>query len=195
VFFRWLHFRQPRRQQPHVAAHSSDHRIGSGLRLRDRRPFGGARHPLRPHFARSSSAPFRVGANSGSPGSRPAGPCWLACSAGRLCSTSTGHDYAGSEQGGDRIRADRLFAAGARVVRRPVGVPEPQFCAVSRPARTLIAAEAGVMGADPQRIAARTCWSHDRGRSLIPAASRSTTSAMRAARRSGRRVVASIHRR
>src|SRR5689334_23930943 len=31
VFFRWLHFRQPRRQQPHVAAHSSDHRIGSGL--------------------------------------------------------------------------------------------------------------------------------------------------------------------
>ena len=32
VFFSWLHFRQPRRQQPHVAAHSSDHRIGSGLR-------------------------------------------------------------------------------------------------------------------------------------------------------------------
>jgi hypothetical protein len=31
-----------------------------------------------------------------------------------------------------------------------------------------------------------------RGRSLTPAASRSTTSAMRAARRSGRRVVASI---
>ena len=56
VFFRWLHFRQPRRQQPHVAAHSSDHRIGSGLRPRDRRPFVGARHPLRPHFARSSSA-------------------------------------------------------------------------------------------------------------------------------------------
>ena len=32
VFFSWLHLRQPRRQQPHVAAHSSDHRIGSGLR-------------------------------------------------------------------------------------------------------------------------------------------------------------------
>jgi hypothetical protein len=32
VFFSWLHFRQPRRQEPHVAAHSSDHRIGSGLR-------------------------------------------------------------------------------------------------------------------------------------------------------------------
>ena len=59
VFFRWLHFRQPRRQQPHVAAHSSDHRIGSGLRPRDRRPFVGARHPLRPHFARSSSAGHR----------------------------------------------------------------------------------------------------------------------------------------
>jgi hypothetical protein len=59
VFFRWLHFRQPRRQQPHVAAHSSDHRIGSGLRARDRRPFVGARHPLRPHFARSSSAGHR----------------------------------------------------------------------------------------------------------------------------------------
>jgi 2-polyprenyl-3-methyl-5-hydroxy-6-metoxy-1,4-benzoquinol methylase len=36
---------------------------------------------------------------------------------------------------------------------------------------------------------------YDRGRSLIPAASRPTTSAMRAARRSGRRVVASIQRR
>ena len=59
VFFSWLHFRQPRRQQPHVAAHSSDHRIGSGLRPRDRRPFVGARHPLRPHFARSSSAGHR----------------------------------------------------------------------------------------------------------------------------------------
>ena len=59
VFFRWLHFRQPRRQQPHVAAHSSDHRIGSGLRPRDRRPFVGARHPLRPRFARSSSAGHR----------------------------------------------------------------------------------------------------------------------------------------
>jgi len=59
VFFRWLHFRQPRRQQPHVAAHSSDHRIGSGLRPRDRRPFAGARHPLRPHSARSSSAGHR----------------------------------------------------------------------------------------------------------------------------------------
>ena len=59
VFFRWLHFRQPRRQEPHVAAHSSDHRIGSGLRPRDRRPFVGARHPLRPHFARSSSAGHR----------------------------------------------------------------------------------------------------------------------------------------
>jgi hypothetical protein len=35
---------------------------------------------------------------------------------------------------------------------------------------------------------------HGRGRSLIPAASRSTTSAMRAARRSGRRVVESIQR-
>jgi hypothetical protein len=57
--FSWLHFRQPRRQQPHVAAHSSDHRIGSGLRPRDRRPFVGARHPLRPHFARSSSAGHR----------------------------------------------------------------------------------------------------------------------------------------
>jgi hypothetical protein len=59
VFFSWLHFRQPRRQLPHVAAHSSDHRIGSGLRPRDRRPFVGARHPLRPHFARSSSAGHR----------------------------------------------------------------------------------------------------------------------------------------
>ena len=59
VFFSWLHFRQPRRQQPHVAAHSSDHRIGSGLRPRDRRPFVGARHPLRPHLARSSSAGHR----------------------------------------------------------------------------------------------------------------------------------------
>ena len=59
VFFSWLHFRQPRRQQPHVAAHSSDHRIGSGLRPRDRRPFAGARHPLRPHFTRSSSACHR----------------------------------------------------------------------------------------------------------------------------------------
>jgi hypothetical protein len=59
VFFRWLHFRQPRRQQPHVAAHSSDHRIGSGLSPRDRRPFVGARHPLRPHSARSSSAGHR----------------------------------------------------------------------------------------------------------------------------------------
>lgn len=59
VFFSWLHFRQPRRQQPHVAAHSSDHRIGSGLRPRDRRPFVGARHPLRPQFARSSSAGHR----------------------------------------------------------------------------------------------------------------------------------------
>jgi hypothetical protein len=59
VFFSWLHFRQPRRQQPHVAAHSSNHRIGSGLRPRDRRPFVGARHPLRPHFARSSSAGHR----------------------------------------------------------------------------------------------------------------------------------------
>jgi hypothetical protein len=59
VFFSWLHFRQPRRQQPHVAAHSSDHRIGSGLGPRDRRPFVGARHPLRPHFARSSSAGHR----------------------------------------------------------------------------------------------------------------------------------------
>ena len=59
VFFSWLHFRQPRRQQPHVAAHSSDHRIGSGLRPRDRRPFAGARHPLRPHFARSSGAGHR----------------------------------------------------------------------------------------------------------------------------------------
>ena len=59
VFFRWLHFRQPRRQQPHVAAHSSDHRIGSGHSPRDRRPFVGARHPLRPHFARSSSAGHR----------------------------------------------------------------------------------------------------------------------------------------
>ncbi len=36
---------------------------------------------------------------------------------------------------------------------------------------------------------------HDRGRCLIPAASRSTTSAMRAARRSGRRLVPSIQRR
>jgi hypothetical protein len=35
----------------------------------------------------------------------------------------------------------------------------------------------------------------DRGRSFTPAASSSTTSAMRAARRSGRRVVASIQRR
>ena len=57
--FSWLHFRQPRRQQPHVAAHSSDHRIGSGLRPRDRRPFVGARHLLRPHFARSSSTGHR----------------------------------------------------------------------------------------------------------------------------------------
>jgi hypothetical protein len=59
VFFGWLHFRQPRRQQPHVAAHRSDHRIGLGLRPRDRRPFVGARHPPRPHFARSSSAGHR----------------------------------------------------------------------------------------------------------------------------------------
>ena len=59
VFFSWLHFRQPRRQEPHVAAHSSDHRIGSGLRPRDCRPFVGAGHPLRPHFARSSSADHR----------------------------------------------------------------------------------------------------------------------------------------
>jgi hypothetical protein len=59
VFFSWLHFRQPRQQEPHVAAHSSDHRIGSGLRPRDRGPFVGARHPLRPHFARSSSAGHR----------------------------------------------------------------------------------------------------------------------------------------
>jgi hypothetical protein len=51
VFFRW--------QQPHVAAHSSDHRIGSGPRPRDRRPFAGARHPPRPHFARSSGAGHR----------------------------------------------------------------------------------------------------------------------------------------
>jgi hypothetical protein len=59
VFFIWFHFRQPRRQEPHVPAHSSDHRIGSGLRPRNRRPFVGARHPLRPHFARSSSAGHR----------------------------------------------------------------------------------------------------------------------------------------
>ena len=38
VFFSWLHFRQPRREAPHVAAHSSDHRIGSGLRPSDRWP-------------------------------------------------------------------------------------------------------------------------------------------------------------
>lgn len=59
VFFSWLHFREQRRQEPHVAAHSSDHRIGSGLRPRDRRPLAGARHPLRPHSARSSSAGHR----------------------------------------------------------------------------------------------------------------------------------------
>ena len=57
VFFSWLHFRQPRRQEPHVAAHSSDHRIGldqvsdPGIAARLSEP-----HPLRPHFARSSSA-------------------------------------------------------------------------------------------------------------------------------------------
>ena len=52
-------FASPGGNKPHVAAHSSDHRIGSGLRPRDRRPFVGARHPLRPHFARSSSAGHR----------------------------------------------------------------------------------------------------------------------------------------
>jgi hypothetical protein len=52
VFFSWLHFRQPRRQEPHVAAHSSDHRIGSGLRPRDRRA------------ARSSEPDIRCGRTS-----------------------------------------------------------------------------------------------------------------------------------
>jgi hypothetical protein len=55
VFLSWLHFRQPRRQEPHVAAHSSDHRIGSGLRLRDRRPSVGARHPLSRHSLANSA--------------------------------------------------------------------------------------------------------------------------------------------
>jgi hypothetical protein len=41
----------------------------------------------------------------------------------------------------------------------------------------------------------RRCHAHGRGRSLIPAASRPVTSAMRAARTSGRRVVASMSRR
>ncbi len=51
-------FCQPRRPEPHVAAHSSDHRIGSvsdpGIAARLSEP-----HPLRPHFARSSSAGHR----------------------------------------------------------------------------------------------------------------------------------------
>ncbi len=47
--------------------------------------------------------------------------------------------------------------------------------------------------AQPGRLAG--CGGYDRGRCLIPAASRSTTSAMRAARSPGRRVVASIQRR
>ena len=55
----------------------------------------------------------------------------------------------------------------------------------------------GVGGRGPLIDSARSivvtgCCVHDRGRSLLPFASRSTTSAMRAARRSGRRVVASI---
>jgi hypothetical protein len=45
------------------------------------------------------------------------------------------------------------------------------------------------------RLGMSGCADHDRGRSLIPAASSSTTSAMRAARTSGRRGVASIQRR
>jgi hypothetical protein len=77
VFFSWLHFRQPRRQQPHVAAHSSDHRIGSGLRPPDRRPFAGARHPLQPHFARSSSA------GHGWPAARDTNSLTLITSSGR----------------------------------------------------------------------------------------------------------------
>jgi hypothetical protein len=56
VLYSWLHLRQPGRQQPHVAAHSSDHRTGSGPRPRDRGPSAGARHPLPPHFARPGSA-------------------------------------------------------------------------------------------------------------------------------------------
>ena len=47
----------------------------------------------------------------------------------------------------------------------------------------------------PGRLARMTGGCGDRDRCLIPAASRSTTSAMRAARRSGRRLVASIQRR
>src|SRR6266516_2533636 len=43
-----------------------------------------------------------------------------------------------------------------------------------------------------QSILVTGCCVHDRGRSLIRSASRPATSAMRAARRSGRRVVASI---
>ena len=56
------------------------------------------------------------------------------------------------------------------------------------PGFTVVAASAGIRGQVTHRP-------HGRGRSLIPAASRSTTSVMRAARRSGRRVVASIQRR
>lgn len=59
VFFSWLHFRQPRRQQPHVAAHSSDHRIGPGSQTPGTPPVRRSRHPLRPHSAQSGSAGHR----------------------------------------------------------------------------------------------------------------------------------------
>jgi hypothetical protein len=59
VFFSWLHFRQPKRQQPHVAAHSSDHRIGPGSQTPGTPPVRRSRHPLRPHSAQSGSAGHR----------------------------------------------------------------------------------------------------------------------------------------
>jgi hypothetical protein len=45
---------------------------------------------------------------------------------------------------------------------------------------------------DAPSVLVAGCSDQERGRSLMPSASRRTTSAMRAARRSGRRVVASM---
>ena len=90
--------------------------------------------------------------------------------------------YAGTGSGGISAVASRSGCLASFACKRTMAVAGPGSGVGMR----------GPLIDSARSILVTGCCVHDRGRSLIPSASRPATSAMRAARRSGRRVVASM---